>query len=226
MINFGSIAGTAGIWRTDAGPGGQGALQKTESLAGPNAGFFGMLLALFTRPVDAALPGVPGPDGEVPYGGQEPPAPGEHASNRDVIVQSEEGSESGAASAAAAAPGKVMPAVATDIATGEPLLPDVQVTAGAVSGPAASVDIAAADPVETRPGDAAGDSAALQPGTAEPDGVLLSRPEIRYTGNLQDSIEWTTRLRPAPGKAVANMQPHAATIQQGPAAQPASAPRS
>jgi len=59
MINFGFTASTAGIGQASGNPAGQGLVQRTNEVSGANAGFFGMLLALFARPVGTDQPVMP-----------------------------------------------------------------------------------------------------------------------------------------------------------------------
>jgi hypothetical protein len=59
MVNFGFTGSTAGIGQAGPSPACQSLIQRANSAGDANAGFFGMLLALFTRPLDTDLTVVP-----------------------------------------------------------------------------------------------------------------------------------------------------------------------
>jgi hypothetical protein len=59
MVNFGFKVNTAAIGQAGNASAGPGLVQKTNDVSDANAGFFGMLLALVSRPINTNLPVMP-----------------------------------------------------------------------------------------------------------------------------------------------------------------------
>jgi hypothetical protein len=190
MINFGFTESTAGIGRAGGNPAAQGLVQRTDDMSGANAGFFGMLLAMFARPVGTDQPDMP--DGETarlevdtarPETGQIMPAADGSGAPNTVIVSGDLNAP-GAAIAAPAGevpgniPGDTAPVPAGAPRTAEPLIPETRSSAGGVS-------------------DAAGPEVPVLPeGESNEIDALLTQVRGRQLKALQDSIKWATDLQP------------------------------
>jgi len=155
MINFGFTASTAGIGQAGGNPAAQSLVQRTNDMSGANAGFFGMLLALFARPVGTDQPVMPEGgtarfegDTAKPETGQIMPAPDGSGAPNTVIVSGDLNAPGTTIAAPAGhIPGGTAPVPAGDSVITEPLIPETRIPAGSVSDAA----VPAGDSVITEP---------------------------------------------------------------------------
>jgi len=194
MINFGFTANTAGIGQAGGNLAARCPVQRTDDMSGANAGFFGMLLALFARPVGNDQPIMPEVVAALIEGdaagsetGQMAPAADGSGAPGTVIVSGDFSAPVAATEAPAgdipgSIPGDTAPLPAGGFGTAGPLIHETLNHAGGVS-------------------DAAGPDIAVSPeGDSDEIDSLLAQVRSHRLKALQDSIKWATDLEPA-GKA-------------------------
>ncbi len=183
MINFGFTASTAGIGQAAGNPAGKSLVQGTEAASGAAAGFFGMLLALFSRPIGPDLPVMTGSDaGRAGTSqSQEESASQGLAGRGGAIVSGEADMVSGDAAAAAAWAQVGAPVLAGGgNATGQAIHYVRTLTAAA----------AAAD--EAGPG-----IPVMSDGESDGLDILLAQVTGRQLEVLHNSMKWATDIEPA-----------------------------